>query len=207
MTRQEFIDDITYIGDLVRFCDDVGCDICGGVYDDEARDDYLDQQVCDWAHDEAWYELRDMLDNIPTGYDWWIINDYGDWNGIDDDEFDRLKDDVLDWADERGVFEDDDDDDEDHTIPNAAYRGPGYEQETVAYDPDAGDGNDCAVFEFDGSDLISPVRIDQVECDDELVGENGVEYEVETEITLRWVPPVQSDPDLAPLESAVGILL
>ena len=72
MTRQEFIDDITHISDLVDFCYSVDCDVCEGVYDDEGRDDYLNEQVSEWSRNDAWYELRDALDNIPTGYDWWI---------------------------------------------------------------------------------------------------------------------------------------
>lgn len=113
MTRQEFIDDITTWSELRNFCWDTGCSICDDVYDDEDKDSYFNERLRDMAHDaDDWRDLKSQLDDIPDGYDYYIQDDYGEWYEADDDEFDRHKDDVLEWGDDRGEWDDDEEEDE-----------------------------------------------------------------------------------------------
>ena len=104
MTRQQFLDEITTWYDLIEWCNNHGCSYCNDIYSDEARDEDIDEDLVEMAQDNNWYELRDILSNIPTGCDYWRRDEYGDWYGVDD-EFDEYFNDVLEWADENGEFD------------------------------------------------------------------------------------------------------
>lgn len=111
MTRNEFLENVTTFGDLKDFCYNEDCSILEDVYDEEGRDDYINECLMDWARDDTWQELHDRLDGIPTGYDWYRYDDYGDWCALDDEDFEDYKNDVLEWADDHGVWDDDEEDD------------------------------------------------------------------------------------------------
>lgn len=111
MTRQEFIDNVTCWSDLITFCDDEGCDYCGNVYDEDLKDEYFDEHIVDMARNaDGWSDLYRELDDIPTGYDYYIYNDDG-WFGADYEDFDDYKNDVLEWADDHDVWDEEDDED------------------------------------------------------------------------------------------------
>ena len=112
MTRQEFIDNVTCMSDLIEFCTDVDCDLLCDVYDSEGRDDYINENLlCDWARECDWEEVRNILDDIPTGYDYYYYD--GDWHGINEWEFQDWKQQVFEWCDECDVFSDDEEELED----------------------------------------------------------------------------------------------
>lgn len=105
MTREEFIENIACWSDLISFCDDEGCSYCEDVYDEYAKDEYFDDCIVDMARNaDGWSDLYRELDNIPTGYDYYICDDHG-WHGADDDDFDEHKSDVLSWGDDREVWD------------------------------------------------------------------------------------------------------
>ncbi len=115
MTRNEFLEDVTSFGDLKDFCYNEDCNLLEDVYDEEGRDDYINECLMDWARDDTWQELYDRLNGIPTGYNWYRYDEYGDWCGLDDEDFEEYKNDVLEWADDNGVWDDDEEDtDEDY---------------------------------------------------------------------------------------------
>lgn len=102
MTRQEFIDNVTTWYELIDFCYNVNCDYCNDVYSVDSRDDCINEDLVDMAQNAYdWQELLEVLQNIPTGYDYYIRDDYGEWSGTDDGDytFDDYKDDVLEWMD------------------------------------------------------------------------------------------------------------
>lgn len=104
MTRQQFLDEITTWYDLIEWCNNHGCSYCNDIYSDEARDEDIDDNLVDMARNNNWYELRDILGNLATGYDYWRKDEYGDWYGVDD-EFNDYRNDVLEWADENDEFD------------------------------------------------------------------------------------------------------
>ena len=113
MTRQEFIDDVTCWGELIDFCNDEGCDYLDNIYDEDARDDYINEyQLEDWVRNNTWSNLYSLLDDIPSGYDYYRIDEYGDWEGLDDYDFGDYKDDVLRWADDIGIFDEEDEEED-----------------------------------------------------------------------------------------------
>lgn len=113
MTRQEFIDNVTCMSDLIEFCADVDCDLLCDVYDSEGRDDYINQNLLyDWARELDWEDVRNILDDIPTGYDYYYYD--GVWTGISEwSDFQEWKQQVLEWCDECDVFSDDEEELED----------------------------------------------------------------------------------------------
>lgn len=121
MTRQDFINDVNDFDELISFCNDYECDLCEDVYDESARDEYIDDNLRDMASNaDGWQSLLDTLRYIPTGYDYYRRDDYDDWEGLGDYEFEQYKQDVLEWADDNDIWEEDeeealpedDDDDE-----------------------------------------------------------------------------------------------
>jgi len=113
MTRQEFIDDVTCWGELIDFCNDEGCDYLDNIYDEDARDDYINEyQLEDWARNNTWRNLYSLLEDLAVDYDYYRIDEYGDWVGLDDYDLDDYKDDVLRWADDRGIFDEEDEEED-----------------------------------------------------------------------------------------------
>lgn len=110
MTRNEFLENVTSFYDLKDFCSDEDCNLLEDVYDEEGRDDFINDCLMDWARDDSWQDLYNRLDSIPTGYDWYRYDDYGDWCSLDDEDFEEYKNDVLEWADNNGVWDDDEED-------------------------------------------------------------------------------------------------
>lgn len=114
MTREEFIEDVRSWNDLLQFCYDENCYCCEDVYDEGAKDDYFNNDIVDMARSaNDWRDLYRRLEDIPTGCDYYIRNDdYDEWRGADDDDFDNYKSDVLSWGDDREVWDEDDEEDE-----------------------------------------------------------------------------------------------
>lgn len=118
MTRQEFLDDVCSFDELRDFCYDNDCTICDDIYDDDSKDDYINEHLSDMADDaDSWQSLYRTLEDIPTGYDYYRLDDYGDFNGLDDDDFEDYKNDVLEWMDDREYWEEDEDPEEEEYFP------------------------------------------------------------------------------------------
>lgn len=108
MTRQEFIDNVTTWSELLDFCYNEDIYFCEDVYTEDAKDDYFNDMLVDMARDAgSWRELYDRLEEIPTGYDYYIRDDYGDFEGADDDDFDSRYEDVLEYMDDNEYWDDD----------------------------------------------------------------------------------------------------
>lgn len=116
MTRRDFIDNVTVWSELLEFCSDNGCDVCCDVYDEYDKDEYISNDLVDVAREcDSWERMLEMLNEIPTGYDYYIHRGGWDFQYADDEDFDSLKNEVLDWADDEGdVWEAEDEDDDDY---------------------------------------------------------------------------------------------
>lgn len=113
MTRAEFFENVTSWWDLKDFCSDEQCDICDDIYDEESRDDYINECLIDWARNDSWTELLSRLEDIPTGYDYYRYDDYGEWEGLVDGDFDEIRDEVAEWMDDNGYWDDDEEESDD----------------------------------------------------------------------------------------------
>lgn len=106
MTRQEFVDEITMWEELIDFCRDHNCHYCDDIFNDDEMDDCIHDNIVDAARTEYWRDLRDKLYDIPTGYDYYYHGDgIFDWSGLDDADFMSYKDDVLEWGDIAGIWD------------------------------------------------------------------------------------------------------
>lgn len=114
MYRQEWIDEIADICDLVRFCWDNGYDSeVENVYGSDSRDECIDDEIRNW--DCPWTNLRDYLSDLEDSdqYDYWLRDDYdGTWTGIGDYEFNELKEQVLDALDNDNWFDSEEEEEE-----------------------------------------------------------------------------------------------
>lgn len=121
MTRQEFIDNIHYWSELIEFCSDNGCDYCEDIYSSDAWNDYVDDDVAEMAGNDGWRVILDVLQGYDelSGYDYYRRNDYGEWIGLDDDDFESYKDDVCGWMDDNDYW-----DEEDEEEPPVSYVNP-----------------------------------------------------------------------------------
>lgn len=119
MTRQEFIDDILDMSDLYNFCANTrGYDhVIEDIYAEDALDDFVNNEVSNYTD---WRDLYNFLKDIPTGYDWYRIDYYGDITGIDDSEFEDIKSDLLDELDSDEWFEEEDQDEEEEAVLDSA---------------------------------------------------------------------------------------
>ena len=63
-------------------------------------DDYINETLVDMARNsDGWRDLRNMLNDIPTGYDYYIRDEYDEFREADDDEFEDYKSSVIAWGD------------------------------------------------------------------------------------------------------------
>lgn len=159
MTRQEFIDNTTTFWELIDFCNDYNCYVCEDVVDDEYRDELIDEEVSSIVEDEHWYTIRDLLDNIPTGYSYYRANGGLDFDGLDTEDFNYYFEEVLDWADSNGVFDDEDEDEEEYDEPV---------DDVVVHEPDVQIGD---LISMCWSDLD---RIKAADAEQELAGAQDV---------------------------------
>ena len=114
MTRNEFIDNITEWYELKDFCNDFDCDVCEDIYDDDDYDDYVEEDVRDAVGECSWREIRDLLCDLPSGYDYYRRNGNLDYDGMDNDDFEDYKEQALEWGDDYGVWEDEEEEDEEY---------------------------------------------------------------------------------------------
>lgn len=115
MTREEFEEIISSFDELIDWCYDYDCNICSCIYDKYAYNEFINEQLCDWAREYDWTEMRDILVNLPTGYDYYTRNGYGEWEGLENYDFDDYYHDVLQWGDDNEIWDVEDEDPEEES--------------------------------------------------------------------------------------------
>ena len=110
MTRQDFLDIYDDFYELKNFCSEHGCYELDDVYDSDDRDYYINEELAE--NREGWRDVLCWLRNIDDGYNWYERNEWGEWNGICDDEFEDYRDRVLDWCEENGIFDEEEEEEE-----------------------------------------------------------------------------------------------
>lgn len=113
MTREEFQDNVNSWYDLREFCNEYGCEVCSDIYSQDEMDEEIDNSIVDMAREATdWRDLLSKLEDIPTEDEYYIKNGYGDFTEVDEEDFDYHKDDVFDWVENEGVFDEEDEEDE-----------------------------------------------------------------------------------------------
>lgn len=148
MTKNEFLDDMTDLGDLYSFCMDNTLDFCDDLLSWDVVEDSIEEQLVDMARDYTWDELRDKLnyyDSISGG-DWYILDDYdGDYRCVDDDQglFEGIRDDIVEYMDENELWDEEDEVNESGWAMTS-------EEETAAFEDEQDDlpEEDCSISDM-----------------------------------------------------------
>ena len=114
MTANEFLENVNDYYDLKDFCSEIGCEYCDDIVDDDTLDEDVEYALGEYRRDYSWREIRDLLNDIPTGYDWYRCDGSFDYVGLDDSDFEDSKDKVYEWALNNGYFDDEADEDEEY---------------------------------------------------------------------------------------------
>lgn len=114
MTRAEF-EELDNWGDLWSFADEIGCCVFEDVVWGDQLDEYVQEEIRDY--DGSWQGLRDLLSSIDDGYSMYRREYSLEYTPIDD-EFDDFKDEIWEYAENNGYFEEDEEEevDEDEFI-------------------------------------------------------------------------------------------
>ena len=126
MTRQEFYDDCASFSELKELCEEYGCDYLDNVIDDDTYNDYVEEEIRDW--DDGWENLRSYLDDLPSYGDsyWFLRNGPLDYETVSDQEFDSYQEDVADWMEANGYFDEEEEESEEEDDDDGIY-DPGEE--------------------------------------------------------------------------------
>lgn len=124
MTREEFLNDVTSIEELYYFCQENECSVMEDIIPAYELGDYMDEKIKDLVRYESWQTVRDFLNEIDDGYDWYDV--YNDFVGVSEDDFYDWQGKVLEYMDDNEYWdepdgeepdeefhEDDDEDEED----------------------------------------------------------------------------------------------
>lgn len=117
MTRQDFIDGITTWAELLDFCDNEDCDICYDIVSNEAMCEEIDEDLVEEARRRSWQDVRDLLNDIDTDYDYYRRDGSLEYIPMEDNDFDTYKDDVIEWMDNNGYWEGNDEDEDEYDEP------------------------------------------------------------------------------------------
>lgn len=120
MTRQEFIDTICNFGELLDFCRDENLedslDWYYDIYDCYEVRDKIEEDITDALHSNYWYNIRDMLNEIPSVGNWFMRQDTLVYENLDSlDALDEYKNDVLRYMDRHEMWDEEWDEDDAET--------------------------------------------------------------------------------------------
>lgn len=128
MTRQDFINEVQDISQLLEWADNFGY-----CFDEVYSEDSYDSEINDQLRndDGDWRDVKSWLDDLPDGYDFYVRNRWGDWEGRNANEIDDLKDALLSWADNEDIF-DEEEEGEDDWCPEEQEESEEPEEETAS---------------------------------------------------------------------------
>ncbi len=107
MTKQEFLDDVTWWDDLIIFCNDIGTEHCSNIYDEDEIDELITNRIDGMLRtNDSWKNIADFLSDIPRDCCWYCENDYGDIIEADDYVFMDIKEEVEDYCDRYELWDD-----------------------------------------------------------------------------------------------------
>lgn len=105
MTRTEFEETMNNFADLMDFCRENNLYTLEYFIDGYDLDEYINGRMLDMARYDDWKEIRDYLQSIEDGYDWYNI-EYSPEGWTDEDAFNEYYDKVLNEAEEDELFDD-----------------------------------------------------------------------------------------------------
>ena len=159
MRRDDFFNEIRDMDDLYSFCCDNGLEDYMSDYSTTSRGGWFDDDIYETIRnwDDSWNSLYNYLgymDDIADSYSW-AMYDCGEWVGVDNGDYDRLRNEVYEAAVDNNCF---DDDDGIETVEEVE------QQELVIEDPV--EEEDCSIFEVVESSRGTYDDVEQEICMD-----------------------------------------
>ena len=105
MTANEFLENVNDYYDLKEFCSEIGCEYCDNILSDDGLDEEVEWAIGECHREYSWREIRDLLSEVPTGYNWYRLDGTFDYVGLDEYDFADSKDEVYSWAHYNGYFD------------------------------------------------------------------------------------------------------
>lgn len=101
VTRDDFENQIDTFDGLIKLCYEEGCWCCDDVLDCEQMDEEIPDGISYMLEDSSWEEIRDALNSIDHGFDYYVRNGGLEYVPLSKDEdFLRYKKNVERWMDE-----------------------------------------------------------------------------------------------------------
>lgn len=97
MTRAEFDTNVNDWYDLLEFCRDENLDVCESIYDSDALDEIIQEDLRYAVNDAgySWQDIYSYLDDISTGYDYYRVNGTLDYDPMNDGDFEYYRNEVI----------------------------------------------------------------------------------------------------------------
>lgn len=86
------------------------------VFTDESKNEYITNKLTRIVENaDSWLDVREELNEIPTGYDFYRYDDtWGEFYPLEDSDFEEYKEDVYNFMDRMCLFEEEDEDESEH---------------------------------------------------------------------------------------------
>lgn len=107
--RLDFINNVTDWRDIIEFCVNNDLDFHNNIYDDNALNDYIEENLEELAHNYYWTEVLDVLQSIPQGLDFYIREEdsFMEFSPARQSDFDFIKDEILEYMDDINGWDED----------------------------------------------------------------------------------------------------
>lgn len=129
MTRAEFIENINTWEELLQFADNNELyDEVSNIYTSDTLNDYVNRELYDFVREYDWIQVLNTLDNIPRYPGYFREDSWLEFEEVDDEDFDQIKEDILNAMDGYWDEEDEDEDDEESGFDEDSF--PKDEEET-----------------------------------------------------------------------------
>lgn len=106
MTKSEFLSDVRDFWDLRDFCYDADSSYFDDIFDEGAKDDFVNEYLSNLGRSLDWKDIRDYLNDVPDREsEWYHLDDYAGFMALNDDDFVNMKNEVMEWAEDNDIFD------------------------------------------------------------------------------------------------------
>lgn len=113
MTRREFEENVNDWESLIEYASEIECDACDELVLGSDLSGRIGDDFHDYAYDYDWTDIKDWLNRIQDGSECYEREGSFEYCSLDNDDFDRYKDDVAEYADRYDYWDYDEEEEED----------------------------------------------------------------------------------------------
>lgn len=106
MTRSEFLSDVRDFWDLRDFCCDADSYYFDDIFEEGAKDEYVNEYLSNLGRNPDWKDVKDYLNDVPDREsEWYRLDDYAGFMALNDHDFINMKNEVMEWAEDNDIFD------------------------------------------------------------------------------------------------------